>query len=55
MKEFSFTVTKTGWIHVEADSLEDAEAKLEKDHGHYYEWLLKLAKICQMVGKPQAK
>ena len=22
MKEFSFTVTKTGWINVEADSIE---------------------------------
>ena len=24
MKEYCFTVTKTGWIHVEADSVEDA-------------------------------
>ena len=36
MKEYCFTVTKTGWIHVEADSLEEAEAKLQKDFGHYY-------------------
>ena len=30
MKEYCFTVTKTGYIHVEANSLEEAEAKLEK-------------------------
>ena len=36
MKEFSFTVTKTGWIHVEADSVEDAEARLQENFGHYY-------------------
>ena len=36
MKEFSFTVTKTGWINVEADSVEDAEAKLQENFGHYY-------------------
>ena len=36
MKEFSFEVTKTGWIHVEADSVEDAEAKLQKYFGHFY-------------------
>ncbi len=36
MKEFSFTVQKTGWIHVEADSLEDAEARLQENFGHYY-------------------
>ena len=36
MKEFSFEVTKTGWIHVEADSLEDAEARLQESFGHYY-------------------
>ena len=36
VKEFCFTVTKTGWIHVEADSLEDAEAKLQENFGHYY-------------------
>ena len=36
MKEYCFTVTKTGWIHVEADSLEDAEAKLQENFGHYY-------------------
>ena len=36
MKEFSFEVTKTGSIHVEADSVEDAEAKLQENFGHYY-------------------
>ena len=36
MKEFSFEVTKTGWIHVEADSVEDAEARLQESFGHYY-------------------
>ena len=36
MKEFCFTVTKTGWIHVEADSVEDAEARLQESFGHYY-------------------
>ena len=54
MKEFSFEVTKTGWIHVEADSVEDAEARLQESFGHYYV-ILKLAKNCQTVGKPQAK
>ena len=36
MKEFSFEVTKTGWIHVDADSVEDAEARLQESFGHYY-------------------
>ena len=36
MKEFSFTVTKTGWINVEADSVEDAEARLQENFGHLY-------------------
>ena len=36
MKEYSFTVQKTGWIHVEADSFEDAEARLQENFGHYY-------------------
>ena len=36
MNEFSFEVTKTGWIHVEADSLEDAEARLQENFGHFY-------------------
>ena len=36
MKEFSFEVTKTGWINVEADSVEDAEARLQENFGHYY-------------------
>ena len=36
MKEYSFTVTKTGWINVEVDSVEDAEARLQENFGHYY-------------------
>ena len=36
MKEFSFEVTKTGSLNVEADSLEDAEARLQENFGHYY-------------------
>ena len=36
MREYSFTVTKTGWINVEADSFEDAEARLQENFGHYY-------------------
>ena len=36
MKEFVFTVTKTGYINVEADSIEDAEARLQENFGHYY-------------------
>ena len=36
MKEYCFTVTKTGWIHVEADSVEDAEARLQQRFGHQY-------------------
>ena len=36
MKEFSFEVTKTGWIHVEADSVEDAEAILKENLGSFY-------------------
>ena len=36
MKEYSFTVQKTGCIQVEADSLEDAEARLQESFGHYY-------------------
>ena len=36
MKEFRFTVTKTCWIHVEADSVEDAEARLQENFGHLY-------------------
>ena len=35
MKEISFTVTKTGYINVEADSIEDAEARLQENFGHY--------------------
>ena len=36
MKEFCFTVTKTGCINVEADSIEDAEARLQENFGHFY-------------------
>ena len=36
MNEYCFTVTKTVWIHVEADSVEDAEARLQENFGHYY-------------------
>ena len=36
MKEFCFTVTKTGYMNVEAESLEDAEAKLQDNFGHIY-------------------
>ena len=36
MNNFCFTVTKTGYINVEADSFEDAEAKLQENFGHFY-------------------
>ena len=36
MNEYSFTVTKTGYINVEADSVEDAEARLQENFGHFY-------------------
>ena len=36
MNEYCFTVTKIGYINVEADSFEDAEAKLQENFGHYY-------------------
>ena len=36
MKEFCFTVTKIGYMNVEADSFEDAEAKLQENFGHLY-------------------
>ena len=36
MKEFCFTVTKTGYINVEADSIEDAEAILKETLGFFY-------------------
>ena len=36
MNEYSFTVTKTGYINVEADSIEDAEARLQENFGHFY-------------------
>ena len=35
-EQFCFTVTKTGYINVEADSFEDAEAKLQENFGHFY-------------------
>ena len=34
--EYCFTVTKTGYMQVEADSLEDAEARLQENFGHFY-------------------
>ena len=36
MNEYCFTVTKTGYINVESDSIEDAEARLQENFGHYY-------------------
>ena len=36
MNEYCFTVQKTGWIHVEAATVEDAEARLQESFGHYY-------------------
>ena len=36
MKEFCFTVTKTGYVNVEADSYEDAEAILKENLGVFY-------------------
>ena len=36
MNEYIFTVTKTGYINVEADSIGDAEARLQENFGHYY-------------------
>ena len=36
MREFSFTVTKTGYIHVEAETLEGAEETLRENFGHFY-------------------
>ena len=36
MSNFCFTVTKTGYINVEADSFEDAEARLQENFGHFY-------------------
>ena len=36
MNEYCFTVQTTGWIHVEADTVEDAEARLQESFGHYY-------------------
>ena len=36
MNEYCFTVQKTGWIHVEAETLEDAKAHLQENFGHFY-------------------
>ena len=36
MSNFCFTVTKTGYINVEADSFEDAEARLQENLGSFY-------------------
>ena len=36
MNEYCFTVKKTGWIHVEAETVEDAEATLQENFGHFY-------------------
>ena len=36
MNEYCFTVTKTGYINVEADSVEDAAARLQENFGHFY-------------------
>ena len=36
MNNFCFTVKKTGYMNVEAESFEDAEAKLQENFGHLY-------------------
>ena len=36
MKEFVFTVIKRGYVNVEAESFEDAEAILQENLGHFY-------------------
>ena len=36
MNNFCFTVTKTGYMNVEAESFEDAEAILQENLGHFY-------------------
>ena len=36
MKEFVFTVIKTGYVNVEAESFEDAETILQENLGHFY-------------------
>ena len=36
MNNFCFTVIKTGYVNVEAESFEDAEAKLQENFGHLY-------------------
>tara|TARA_B100000508_G_scaffold94002_1_gene73433 strand:- start:616 stop:822 length:207 start_codon:yes stop_codon:yes gene_type:complete len=36
MKYYTFTVIKTGYVTVEAESFDDAEAILQEDLGHFY-------------------
>ena len=36
LMEYCFTVTKTGYMHVEAESFEEAEARLQENFGHLY-------------------
>jgi len=36
MNEYNFTVQQEGYIFVEADSLEEAEAKLQEYIHHFY-------------------
>ena len=36
MKEFCFTVIKRGFVNVEAESFEDAEAILQENLGYFY-------------------
>jgi len=49
MKEFCFTVTKTGYVNVEADSFEDAEAILKENLGSFM-FQLMVVKNPLMVG-----
>ena len=36
MNEYNFTVQQEGYIFVEADSIEEAEEKLQNSIGHFY-------------------
>ena len=36
MNEYNFTVQQKGYIFVEADSIEEAEEKLQNSIGHFY-------------------
>ena len=36
MAEYQFTVQQEGYIFVEADSIEEAEEKLQNSIGHFY-------------------